>query len=774
MNYQFSVFKDLLKSKDTPYLVDLTKIVNRIKLGKSKWLIDIIRSDIDKETRDKFKQQLPCILFAGEFTERRGNALVKASGLMCLDFDKYESQEAMLRHRELLEQNPHFVLVFTSPSGNGLKGVIRINEDVTKETFPRIFKSFKNDFDLDYWDGSSCNIDRVCFESYDPDIYVNDNAIIYNPNIVDTGYSNFEKVPLIPISDEEKIIEKIMIFDWKKDFRDGERNSFIFDLASAFCEYGITQNTADGYILNNVVIGEFTDLEARTTIKSAYKKRQFNSKYFEDYTKIDKVKLDLKKGKDAVIKKHGISEETFEEIKQVIEHEDFWFRNVDKKGNEKIGIDAYKYKLFLERNGFKKHYANDSQKPVWVKINSNKVSLSGVEKIKNENDIWNYCAKYQNLFTESFLTMLENIDLSMLNDTASSSYIAYNNGVLQIKKNECNLIDYIDIDFYIWENHILKRDFVFLDDYENEYKIFINNISSNNPFPFECTIGRLVSTYKNRSQNRAIILNDEVISDNPEGGTGKGIFIQGVSNIRKTCIIDGKKYDFKDKFAQQLVKIDDKILVFDDVKKGWDIESQFSLITEGITLEWKNKDAVKKNIHESPTLVLSTNYAIKGEGNSHDRRRHELEFSQYYGKNLTPADEFGRQLFDDWDESDFQRFDNYIVYCVQLFLKNGLVKQNAKNIKMRKLIAETSMEFNDWIKESVPSNTRNDKKIYFDSFINEYPDFKKWLTRKKFNIWIQKYCSFMDYEYLSGNSNGLQWFIIKNSEEEIINDEIDF
>jgi len=99
MNYQFSVFKDLLKSKDTPYLVDLTKIVNRIKLGKSKWLIDIIRSDIDKETRDKFKQQLPCILFAGEFTERRGNALVKASGLMCLDFDKYESQEAMLRHR---------------------------------------------------------------------------------------------------------------------------------------------------------------------------------------------------------------------------------------------------------------------------------------------------------------------------------------------------------------------------------------------------------------------------------------------------------------------------------------------------------------------------------------------------------------------------------------------------------------------------------------------------------------------------------------------------
>ena len=785
VDYKFSVFKDLLKTKDTPYLVDLTKIVNRIKHGKSIEIIKRVREASTKKEADAIKQELPCILFAGEFAQRNGNGLIKHSGLMCVDFDKYENDEVMLQHRAMLEQNPHFILLFTSPSGNGIKGVVRIPE-ATKETHPQYFKAFQEKFDFDYWDKSCSNVDRVCYESYDPEIYVNNDAIIFEPQLIDKGYYNHEKSPLIPVTDEDKIIEKIMSFGWKKDFVEGERNAFIFDLAGMFCEYGISQYNAEGYILNNVIIGDFSELEAKTTIKSAYKKRQFGSKYFEDYQKIEKVKVDLKKGKEVVLKKHGISEDTFDELKEVLEHEDFWFSTFDKNGKEKITIDSLKYKLFLERNGFKKHYPNDSQKPTWVFIQSNKVKITSVEIIKDfvldylmkrqEFEVWNYCAKYQNLFAESFLLMLESIELKMLNDTRNTSFIAFNNGVLEVTKNEVKLIDYIDVDFYIWENHIINRDFVQLDEFENDYKKFINNISNNEPLATECAIGYLISTYKNRSNNKAIILNDEVISENPEGGTGKGVFVQGISQARKSSIIDGKLFDGKKSFPYQTVSLDTKILVFDDVVKNFNFEEKFSLVTEGLTLERKNKDAVKLNVHESPKLIISTNYAIRGEGNSHDRRRYELEVAQYYGKDLTPEDEFGRQLFDDWDLDDYQKFDNYIVYCLQLFLKTGLVKQNAKNIRMRKFIAETTMEFYEWINDSenCPRNTRNDKKVFFDKFVEEYPDFKKWLTRKKFNIWIQKFCSFMKYEYKSGNSNGLQWFEINTGEETIIEDEVIF
>ena len=779
-----SVFKELLKAQEVPYIIPLWKCLERIRTGKSKELLDKIRCAESKEVADKLKQKLPCIVFSGEFKERNKDGLITHSGLMVVDFDKYPNNDVMIKHLLELKQNKHFVTLFISPSGKGIKGVVKIpvSDKITHEKY---FKAFNSEFQYNYFDKSNCNVDRVCFESYDPDIYINYDAEVYSPLLVDEGYNVKDKVPLIPINDESVIIEKIMRFNWKKDFVEGERNSFIFDLSGAFCEYGISQSTAEGYILNNVIYGSFSEIEAKNTIKSAYKIRSFNTKYFENYQQIDRIKTDLKKGKKEVIEKYNIDEDVYNEIKEVSEAEDFWFIN-DKN---KISVNPLKYKFFLERNGFKKHFPNESDKPQFVSIQSNKVKLTSVSKIKDfvldylmnrkELEVWNYCANYQNLFSEQFLLMLESIDLIMLNDNRNTSFLAFKNGILEVTKDKIELIDYIDVDGYIWESHILDREYIKLDNFDNDYKSFINNISGSEPFPIECTIGYLISTYKNRSNNKAVILNDEIISDNPEGGTGKGLFVQGLSQIRNTSIIDGKQFDSKKSFAYQTVSLDTKILVFDDVKKNFDFEDKFSLVTEGMTLERKNKDAIKLNVHDSPKIVMSTNYAIKGEGNSHNRRRHEIEIAQYYGKDLTPDEEFGKQLFDEWDLLEFQKFDNYMVYCLQMYLKSGLVHQNAKNIKLRKFIVETNMDFYEWISdfENFPINKRNDKSQYFNAFINDNKDYDKWLKRNRFNIWIQKYANYKDYDFEQGSSNGLKWFALyekgvdKNLEE---NNDIDF
>jgi len=772
-----SVFKDLYKSKDVPFHVPLDKIVKRIQKGTSKELVEQIRNG-----NDKLKNNLPCIIFAGTFNERNSSSLQKHSGLMVVDFDKYPSTEVMYQQLELLKSNPHFVLLFISPSGKGIKGVIKVCDDLTKDTHPKVFKEFYKKFEYEYFDISNCNVDRICFESYDPNIYVNMEAQIFEPILKDEGFNVSERTPLVPITDEDKIITKIMSWNWSKDFVEGERNSYIFDLAGAFCEYGISQYNCEMYILNNVVIGEFSEQEAKTTIKSAYKKRNFDTKYFENYEKINSIKVDLKRGKKEVIEKYGITEGTFDEIKEVAEHDDFWCYT-DKN---KLKIDNLKYKLFLERNGFKKYFQSDAQKASWIYVSSNKVVETSAEKIKdfvlnyllerNEWDVWNYCASFQNIFSETYLSMIESVELLMLQDTKTKSYIAFENGILEVTKDTTRLVDFIDVDGYVWKSQIIPRDYVHLEQYENEYATFIKNISNSEPLPIECVIGYLLSTYKNKMNNKAIILNDEVISENPEGGTGKGLFVQGLRQIRKVSILDGKTFDDKKSFPYQTVSPETQVLVFDDVKQNFDFESKFSLVTEGMTLERKNKDAIKLKVEESPKLVISTNYAIKGEGNSHDRRRFEIEFAQYYGKALTPYDEFDRQLFDDWELNDFQRFDNYMVYCLQCYLKLGLVPQNAKNIKMRKFIAETSMEFLEWIKdiENVPHNDRLEKSLYYINFTNEYQDFKKWLTNKKFNIWVQKYCNFIGAEYLNGNSNGFRWFTIKTDNNLVDADEIFF
>lgn len=773
-----SVFRDLYKSTDVPFHVPLDKIIKRIKAGTSKELVEAVRNgNIDK------KKKLPSILFAGTFTERNSSSLQKHSGLMVVDFDKYPNEKTMFEQLELLKQNPHFVLLFISPSGKGIKGVIKVCDNLTKDTHPKVFKEFYKKFEYEYFDIVNSDICRICFESYDPNIYVNMDAQTFEPILKDEGFTVSERAPLVPITDEDKIIAKIMDWNWQKDFVEGERNSYIFDLAGAFCEYGVSEYNCEMYILNNVVIGEFSEQEAKTTIKSAYKKRNFDTKYFENYEKINSIKVDLKRGKKEVIEKYGITEGTFDEIKEVAEHDDFWCYT-DKN---KLKIDNLKYKLFLERNGFKKYFQSDAQKASWIYVSSNKVVETSAEKIKdfvlnyllerNEWDVWNYCASFQNIFSETYLSMIESVELLMLQDSKFKSYIAFENGILEVTKDTTRLVDFIDVDGYVWKSQIIPRDYVHLEQYENEYATFIKNISNSEPLPIECVIGYLLSTYKNKMNNKAIILNDEVISENPEGGTGKGLFVQGLRQIRKVSILDGKTFDDKKSFPYQTVSPETQVLVFDDVKQNFDFESKFSLVTEGMTLERKNKDAIKLKVEESPKLVISTNYAIKGEGNSHDRRRFEIEFAQYYGKALTPYDEFDRQLFDDWELNDFQRFDNYMVYCLQCYLKLGLVPQNAKNIKMRKFIAETSMEFLEWIKdiENVPHNDRLEKSLYYINFTNEYQDFKKWLTNKKFNIWVQKYCNFIGAEYLNGNSNGFRWFTIKTDTNQVDNnDEIFF
>ena len=775
-NKKITVFKDLYKTKDVPYIVTLEKILQRIKNGNDKDIIDQIRNARSKEDKSKLKTKLPAILFQGEFSHRAIVGLINSSGLMILDFDDITEENDLKNTFNQLKENPFIVSAFLSPSGNGLKAIVHISE-TDSANYSHIFKAFKKEFNYKYFDISTSDISRVCFSSFDPDIYVNYKAKIYTPLIIDEGFELVNKEPILPIYDEDIIAGKIMNFKFSKSFIEGERNAFLFDVAGLFCEYGICESYAIGYILNNVVIGDFSTRESEHAIKSAYKKRDFNIKFFENNQLIKSVKKDISKGKNIVIKKYNINEEVFDKISENLELVDFWTIKEDKEGNRKVYVDPGKFKLFLEMNGFKKYFPNDTLKPIFVRIKSNKVKETSVEKIKDfvltylfnkgETHVWNFCASNFKIFQENFLSMLDSIDLLMLKDQRNKSFISFENGILEISKDKIKLIDYLDVNGYVWENQIINRKFEELKNIENDYKKFIANISNNTPLPIECCIGYLLTNYKNKSDNTSIILNDEVISDNPEGGTGKGLFVQGLKQIRNISILDGKAFDDKKSFAFQTVKQETNILVFDDVKKNFNFENIFSLVTEGITLERKNKDALKLTVEDSPKILISTNYAIKGAGWSNDRRRHEIEFSQFYGRNMTPFNEFGRQLFDEWSEKDFQRFDNYMISCIQTYLNLGLIPQDAKNIKVRKLIAESAIEFIEFMKDKdhFTINERHNKKEIFEAFIEEYIDFKKWLTRKKFNIWVKKYADYNDYIFEEGNTSGNRWFILQSNDE---------
>jgi hypothetical protein len=132
---------------------------------------------------------------------------------------------------------------------------------------------------------------------------------------------------------------------------------------------------------------------------------------------------------------------------------------------------------------------------------------------------------------------------------------------------------------------------------------------------------------------------------------------------------------------------------------------------------------------------------LGGVGGSFDRRKYELEFSSYFNSNHTPLKEFGRMLFDEWPNEEWLKFYNYMLQCIRMYLINGLIDFDYKNLEIRKFIKETSYEFYEWAtNETLKEYERLNKAELFNLFLNDYPDWKNYkLSQKRFWQWVDKY-----------------------------------
>ena len=784
MTQNITIFRSI-KDTSTPFYRNVEEILERIKNGASRDLVKSIRLEGNKVERQELKKLLPAICFSGKFTKRNDTSLLEHSGLICLDFDGYTKKKDLLGAKQGFSENNYVYSVFLSPSGNGLKVLVKIPQD--EENHTHYFNSLKTYFNSEYFDNTCKNVSRVCYESYDPLIHVNEKASLWD-KIEEPEYKEVVKhrdIATIPITDENKIVD-ILTKWWMKKFpmEEGQRNQNCYVLASAFNDFGINRELAK-YVLNQYATKDFNNNEIIRTIDSAYSNTQnFGTKYYEDEEKVNIIKVKLKRGvskKDIreELSRNDMEDNVIDSVLNKAEEDNqkqtFWTKN--DKGT--IKIVHVLFKMFLEENGFYKYCPEGSKNYVFVKVTNNLIDHTSEKEIKDfilehlidldDITIYNYFADNTRFFKDEFLTLLSSIDVYFIEDTKNTAYLYYKNCAVKITKDEVIPIDYIDLGGYVWKDHVIDRNFNKCSILDCDFQKFVYNICKNEGkrvLSMESTLGYLMHGYKNLSYCPAVILNDEVISDNPEGGTGKGIFVNALQKMKKVVVIDGKSFAFEKSFAYQLVSADTQILCFDDVKKHFDFERLFSVVTEGLTLEKKNKDAIKIPFAKSPKIAITTNYAIKGEGNSFERRKWELELHQHYSKHYTPLDEFGKLMFGDWIDEEWCVFDNYMISCLQLYMNKGLVRSKFVNLKVRKLAQATSHEFIEWC-GLIDGHAPNiallpHEKIYKDGlyidFITENPDNQRKLSRTKFYRWLMTYGKFKyDVAPLQGRDGGGRW-----------------
>ena len=179
---EITIFKDI-KQTSQPFYRSASVVLDRIKEGASRELVKQIRDEKEKEKINLLKQKLPAICFSGNFTKRNDKSLNQHSGLVCLDFDGYDNQRNLLQEKERLTKNKYVYSVFVSPSGKGLKALVKIPP--IAENHINYFNGLEAHFKSPNFDKSCKNVSRVCYESYDPLIYINENASVWD-KIVDS------------------------------------------------------------------------------------------------------------------------------------------------------------------------------------------------------------------------------------------------------------------------------------------------------------------------------------------------------------------------------------------------------------------------------------------------------------------------------------------------------------------------------------------------------------------------------------------------------------
>lgn len=400
------------------------------------------------------------------------------------------------------------------------------------------------------------------------------------------------------------------------------------------------------------------------------------------------------------------------------------------------------------------------------------------------------------LFAPKLLYRLRpSVPIEFVEDMRNESYFFFGNGFITVTPDGAKLAPYAELKKTIWATQKLSRDFKLIGKevyMKHHFAQFVMNLA-NNYTTLDGTVVRANQrkegvVYQRNDEKRfadfcriigynlhrffdlklkATLLTDARMSLQADGRTGKTMIVKFISKMLNTpeegsvfTELNGKDFDFTDKFRYQECDITTRVVCINDVdpkKIGGSIEPLFNDITEGIKYQRKNE----MPIPIMAKIIITTNRTLKVEGGSAKDRIIEFELADYYRDGFSPADEFGLWFGRDWKEHDWHCFDNFMLHCVSAFLKDGLPTPGAINLLKRKQVELTAREFVEWMDEQDFTHLQEYEKSQLkNEFIRDNDDHAK-ITTKRFSQWVEYYVQYGDkYNKLESIRTGGKSFYV--------------
>jgi hypothetical protein len=277
-----SVYKEFKYNLGERNLID---VLQEIKSDKYQSEVNSIRYALhkgDEKTADEIKSSLNGFTMSGTFGTSRTKANLNTySQIIGLDFDHIPVTE-LYTLVKLINDCKYTFASFISPSGEGIKVFIKINSNATQHTtaYNQVATFYKNLSGYDF-DAKCKDITRLCFVSYDPEIYIKEDATIFEVQEEAIPLPKPQKVETTSFEATDTLLDKCLKFtEQKEQYTNGNRNNFIHLFASNANRFGIYEADTLDYCTTNFDLDE---KEIKASVQSAYKNQSADFAKFADF-----------------------------------------------------------------------------------------------------------------------------------------------------------------------------------------------------------------------------------------------------------------------------------------------------------------------------------------------------------------------------------------------------------------------------------------------------------------------------------------------------------
>ncbi len=200
----FSLFEGGIYETKPSKEINMNDFLNSLNIDSP--LLEKIRQCEDKAKRDILKQKLSYVTFGGTFQKRKKDYLIKSSGLACLDVDDVKEIDKL---KEDILKNKYTFCLFISPSGKGLKLIVKIPKVKDNEEYKKYWSSISNHYKKIKVDEGTKDISRACYLSHDPNPYLNVDSEIYTDKVEEIKKEAIVNISEKPIPKKYSIPSKI-------------------------------------------------------------------------------------------------------------------------------------------------------------------------------------------------------------------------------------------------------------------------------------------------------------------------------------------------------------------------------------------------------------------------------------------------------------------------------------------------------------------------------------------------------------------------------------